>query len=245
MKIYKFKDLTDLDKHHHFLQIVLENKIWCASPDSLNDEDEFNFELDYSFSSNTVSLLTQVLAKYKTNGFHRMAPALLSEMTNEELETLAKPIVINIVSQCRETLGVTSFSINRDDEQLWDEYGGKGNGVCVEIDIPDTLVGQYYHLIQYVSEKKFHLDLFLKSALFSDKISVVYKNILTTKTKKWATENEIRFIGKKQNVNLIFDGEITKIIFGSNVPAKTMNKLEGKIKNNKTAKNIPISRAKK
>lgn len=46
MRIYKFKDLTEEDKHSHFLQIVLQKSIWCAGPDSLNDEDEFKFKLD-------------------------------------------------------------------------------------------------------------------------------------------------------------------------------------------------------
>jgi hypothetical protein len=56
MKIYKFKDLTDEQKHSHFLQIVLKNSIWCARPDSLNDEDEFIFTLDYDMNLRRVRL---------------------------------------------------------------------------------------------------------------------------------------------------------------------------------------------
>ena len=63
MKLYKFKDFTEENNHPHFLQILLEKKIWCASPDSLNDENEFNFELDYIPTPNTASLLAQLIAK--------------------------------------------------------------------------------------------------------------------------------------------------------------------------------------
>jgi hypothetical protein len=66
MRIYKFKDLTDEQKHSHFLQIVLNNPIWCASPDSLNDRDEeFRFTLDYAPSRRTHDLLSQVVAQYR------------------------------------------------------------------------------------------------------------------------------------------------------------------------------------
>ena len=56
MKIYKFKDFNAEQNLSYFHQIVLENTIGCARPDSLNDEDEFKFKLDYKPSSPTADL---------------------------------------------------------------------------------------------------------------------------------------------------------------------------------------------
>jgi len=43
---------------------------------------------------------------------------------------------------------------------------------------------------------------------------------------RWAPQEEIRFIGNRQNVNLMLDGRITEITFGCRVPANTREKLE-------------------
>ncbi len=129
-----------------------------------------------------------------------------------------------MICKCRNTIGVVSFSITKTDDHLWNEYGGKGNGVCIEINIPDTLIGKSYHRVHYVSEKIFHVDSFLESALFQDRAFETYRNILLTKTKKWSQEEEMRFIGNRQEVNLIIDGYISEVTFGPHVPEHTLTK---------------------
>ncbi len=242
MKIYKFKDLTDERKHSHFLQIVLQKAIWCANPDSLNDENEFKFKLDYEPSSSTADLLSRVVAKFRTTNSppHDLAVSMVLE--NKTLKEIAEPIINEIVQDCRDTIGVTSFSLTKDDDRLWDEYGGKGNGVCIQINIPDSLVGQFYHQVNYVPKRIFHIDTFLISSLFPDRAFETYRNILLTKTKKWKKEKEIRFIGKTQRVKFTFDGYISEITFGTCVPAHVLKQLESEIANHCKTNNILTSR---
>jgi hypothetical protein len=152
------------------------------------------------------------------------------------------PIIEDTIKQCRRDVGVTSFSMAKEDHHLWEEYGGKGNGACVEINIPDHLVSQAYHQVRYMPEKVFHIDMFLESAIFSDKLFQTYQMMLLTKTKKWEQEEEIRFIGNRQNVNLIFDGYISEVTFGSKVPAEMLAQLTERIANHCRANNISISR---
>ena len=61
-----------------------------------------------------------------------------------------------------------------------------------------------------------------------------------TKTKKWAQEEEIPFIGNRQDVNLIFDGHVSEVTFGPNVPACTIEKLRVGIANHSGANNARI-----
>jgi len=242
MKIYKFKDLTDEKKHSHFLQIVLKNSIWCARPDSLNDKDEFKFKLDYEPSPHTAQLLSEVVAQYRTTNYLPPHELVSLALKNKKLEVISAPIIDDIVHKCRTTIGITSFSITKNDVHLWEEYGGKGNGVFVEINIPDHLVGQSYHWVHYVSDKIFHVDSFLESALFPDRASETYRNILLTKIKKWAREEEIRFIGNRQDVNLILDGHISEVTFGPRVPTHTLEQLVAHIANHCSANNIRITK---
>jgi hypothetical protein len=241
MKIYKFKDLTDEKKQSHFLQIILQNTIWCSRPDSLNDEDEFKFKLDYQPSPNTAQLLADVVAQYRTTSYAPPHVSATLALKNKKLESIAAPIINELVHKCRTTIGITSFSLTNSDDYLWEEYGGKGNGAFVEINIPDHLVGQSYHRVQYVSDKIFHVDSFLESALFPGRAFKIYQNILLTKTKTWSQEEEIRFIGNRQDVSLIFDGYISEVTFGPRVPADTLNQLTARITNHCSANNIKIT----
>jgi hypothetical protein len=68
-----------------------------------------------------------------------------------------------------------------------------------------------------------------------------YRNILLTKTKKWEQEDEMRFIGTRQNVNLILDGRISEVTFGPNVPPAILAKLTAEIANHCRAKNTHVS----
>ena len=226
MKIYKFKDFNKDNEESYFLQIILDNSIWCARPDSLKDEDEFKFELNYEPSPYTHELLSKALASYRTT--NRPSHELLASHTlnNKRLDVIAKPIIDDLIQKIRNDMGVTSFSLEKND-YLWKEYGGNGNGVCIEINIPDKLVGARYHPVNYVVEKIFHVDSFLESALFPDRIFETIRNILLTKTKKWEQEKEIRLIGWRQDVTMILnDCYISEITFGSNVPTHTLEKLK-------------------
>jgi hypothetical protein len=161
-------------------------------------------------------------------------------LKNKSLAKIAEPIISGVVQDCRDSIGITSFSLIKDDKELWKEYGGKGNGVRIEINIPDHLIGQIYHKVQYVPERIFHIDTFLGSSLSRDKAIDAYRNILLTKTKKWQGEKELRFIGKHQNVSFVFDGSVTEIAFGPCVPLNVLDKLESSIEEHCKTNNISI-----
>jgi hypothetical protein len=235
MKIYKFKDLTDPNKHSHFIQIILGNSIWSARPDSLNDEDEFIFGVDCTPSSQTEYLLTKLIERNRVRRYldphisqsevMHLDPNISALASLQRLESIAAPIMNDMIRECRDTIGITSFSTSKTDCHLWDEYGGYGNGVCIEIDVPDFLIGQMYHKVVYVQNKIFHVDSILESALFKDKAIRTYENILLTKTRKWEQEEEIRFIGKVQNENWPINGSISEVAFGPNVPEQILQEL--------------------
>jgi hypothetical protein len=241
MKIYKFKDLSDENIHAHFLQIVLQNTIWCAKPDSLNDDEEFKFKLDYRPTPNTLDLFSRVIAQYRTTNFYHPYISVSLAIQNNRLQDIAGPIIDDLILDCRNTIGIISFSTIKNDSRLWEMYGGFGNGVCVEINIPDSLIGQSYHKVHYAPEKIFHVDSFLESALYKDKAFETYRNILLTKTKeKWVHEEEMRFIGNRQEVNLILDGYISEVMFGANVPEHILNKLMAAIADHCSSNKIRI-----
>lgn len=222
MKIYKFKDLRDDSAHHHLFQIIDENKVWCAAPGSLNDENEFDFKMDYQPTEKTGLLLTKMIAKL---GQQRFPPYMTASyaLLNNKLEEFTKPLVEDIVRKFRSTIGLTSFSVVGNSTWLWKEYGGMGNGAVVEFELSDQSLGHTFHPVEYVSERVVHIDVFLKSQLADS--NQIFKKILCTKTEQWKDEQEIRFLGKSPNVNITFEAPVTGLTIGRNVTDSLKNKL--------------------
>ncbi len=242
MKIYKFKDLNEEKKRSHFYHIILKNAVWCAKPGSLNDEDEFRFKLDYDPSPRTAELLSQVVARFRTTNFLPPHLSVSLVLQSRRLEAISAPIIDDVIAKSRTEIGIASFSVTKTDEHLWTEYGGKGNGVCIEIEIPDDSINVSFHRVHYVTEKVFHVDSFLESALFPDKAFETYRNILLTKTRKWSQEEEIRFVSKRPEVNVIIDGRITEVTIGAHVPSHTIEHLEASIGDHCRANGIEITK---
>lgn len=217
MKIYKFKDLTNPEERPHFLQIIENNEIWCAAPDSFDDENEFRFELDYEPSNDTPALLAAVIEKLGTSKLdpHQVAKHSLK---NNKLDEITNPIVAELITQMRGSIGVTCFTTVSNGDQLWSEYGGHGYGARIEFELSDQSVGKIFHLVDYVHKKIFHVDVILKSQLTN--CQDLFRKILCTKTKKWENQNEIRFIGNRIRVGFILDTPITNVTFGDKVPSE-------------------------
>lgn len=228
MKIYKFKDLRRENLHSHFFQILEENKVWCAAPSSLNDSSEFNFSMDYVPSQRTALLLSSMLQKLGTKTF---SPYMTASYTilNNIIEDITKPEVEKIIEKCRNTIGVTSFSLSQNEPWLWETYGGQGVGAVVEFEIADSDLGEIYHLVDYRRQSVFHVDLFMESILGG--AEEIFRKILCTKTLKWELEKEIRFLGKSPDVNITFDAPITKIIIGQDVPLPLIKIIEQRCTN--------------
>ena len=196
-------------------------------------------QINYEPSLRTADLLSKVINKYKTTSYLDPCVSASMAIQNNSLEDIATPIIDNLIQECRNTIGITSFSLTNTDNHLWKEYGGKGNGVSIEINISDSLVGQSYHRVKYVKDKVFHVDSFLEAVL-SNKAKA-FEMILLTKTKdKWAQEEEIRFIGNRQEVNLIITGYVSEITFGPNVSTGTLNNLMSVITDHCTANQIRV-----
>jgi hypothetical protein len=102
--------------------------------------------------------------------------------------------------------------------ELWEKYGGSGNGAVVEFQILDGSFGNTFHPVEYVPERVFHVDTFIESQISDSR--KIFRNILCTKTQKWAPEKEIRFLGKTPNVNIALQSPITSVTLGNKVSKK-------------------------
>ncbi len=130
MKIYKFKNFAKKEEIDYFCQIFLHKTMWCAKPDSLNDHAEFEFELNYKESKNTLHLLADINAEHIKSSPYLTA---LYAMKSKSLQIRAEPVIRSLIADLKNDLGIASFTLTNQESYLWNMYGGKGNGACVVI----------------------------------------------------------------------------------------------------------------
>lgn len=223
-------------------QIILQNTFWCAKPDSLNDKDEFIFRYDYTVNASTRRLLPEILSRYHNTPADRAA-LIASSITAAQLENIARPVVDDIIGKCRKEIGLVCFSLSKNDVTLWKRYGGCGNGLCIEIDVPDAFMQNgTLHEVDYVAEKVWRIDSLFESALSNPYVS--YKEMLLTKTAYWEPENEVRFVSKRQDVPVTFtEAVVTEIVFGGRVCHPVASGIKATVSGHSGTRSIKFSGA--
>lgn len=217
MKIYKYRDFADPDESSFVrLEKILQRRaFWCARPDTLNDPVEFTWKCDYSPSPDTAELLTELLVALKGRRRDQARTGVVRAINAGRLRSLTEPVIAEMVQKCRNDIGLVCFGISPDNETLWERYAADGAGICVELDVPDSILNERLRPVTYVDDKLIHVDVFLRSRLDPRYACTVYTVSLLSKPTFWAPEEEVRFVSKRQRVEVTMDDSvITRVILG-------------------------------
>lgn len=216
MKLYKYRKFSEPEQGLARLQLLLRDRaFWCARPDALNDPEEFGWTCDFSASPDTVCLLTEQLVRTKGRSRDEARSRVVHALGHGSLRALAEPVVASMIQQCRNEIGLACFGSSADNDTLWKRYGEDGDGVCLEVEAPDRLLGTQLHYVRYWDSKRVHVDTFLRSASEPAAAQELYDISLLTKASSWEPEAEIRFVSKRQNANVVIDGSVvTRLILG-------------------------------
>lgn len=229
MRLYKYRDLSDTAESsiQRLSEILHKNAFWCAGPSTLNDEIEFIWDCNYEPTSATVPLLTDLLVKLRGRTPTEARALAQIAVLNRCIEQIARPVFDNIIKQCRQEIGLLCFGTSNDNKVLWQRYAGNGNGVCIEIDVPDALLNKHLFPVEYPSAKVLHIDQLLAAFTDATQTRTIYSVALLSKTPSWAPEKEIRFISTQQDINVHISGSvISNIILGPNLAPEIRRELK-------------------
>lgn len=230
MKLYKYRDLREPSGLERLEKLLRTKAFWCARPDTLNDPQEFAWTCDYTPSLHTARLLTELLVRLRGHEREQIQSHVEGLITAGRLRDLAKPTVASMIHQCRDEIGLACFGSTADNETLWERYAGRGAGVCIEVELPDNLLGTQLHVVQYWDRKVIHIDTLLRSRLDTNSAAQVYVLSLLSKPSCWAPETEIRFVSKSQNVGVVVDGSaITCVVLGEALKPKIRERIRGMV----------------
>ncbi len=200
MRLHKYRELKDGDGEAlKRLHSILQTKaFWCARPDTLNDDQEFSWRCDYQPTARTIGLLAGLLSQERNWPIAEAWKQLESLIDDGSLERLAAPVVASLIQQCRSEVGLLCFGTSPSNPTLWSRYGGNGEGVCIELVVPDHLIGMSLFWVEYTHEKVVHIDDLLRAHF--GKAREMYSLALLTKPRDWSREEEVRFVSSSQDV---------------------------------------------
>lgn len=217
VKLYKYLDFScpsEVD-FQRLEALIRSEGFWCARPETLNDPEEFAWTCDYCATAETGELLTEMLVRLKGRTREEAQDRATRAVASGTLATFAKPVIDEMIEKCRNEIGLICFGSSPDNSVLWRRYGGSGAGVCIEIDAPAELLDRQLFHVQYSTDKRIHIDQLIRAFLDLQHVRDVYTLALLSKPISWATEAEIRFISRKQEVYVRIDGSaITRLILG-------------------------------
>lgn len=223
MRLYKYRDLSDKAESpiQRISEILLKRSFWCAKPSTLNDPSEFIWTGDYTPTNATAALLANILVRLKGRSLNEARMTAQNVIADQRLEQFVRPIFEDMMTQCRQELGLLCLGSSFNNEVMWQRYGGDGNGVCIEIDVPDELLNNHFFPVEYPLEKVLHIDQLLLAFTDSAHTRTIYSLALLSKTPFWSNEEEIRFISKQQCVNVhISESVISNLIMGPKVSSE-------------------------
>ena len=219
LKIYKYRDFTDpAEEDYQRLQAAVHrHQVWCARPDTLNDPQEFIWDCDYTATSATLDLLTEVLVKARGRTQSEARAIARVAIKSRRLEDIAKPAFLEMIEQCRNEIGIACFGSAPNNEILWQRYGGHGAGVCVEFEVPAEILGTQLHRVQYPDRKHLHVDQLMRGFVDRNYAQVIYDVALLSKPRIWEEEEEIRFVSQRHSITVAIDRAQVRRIFLGNV----------------------------
>lgn len=225
MKIYKIKELTTPEYQNHFFEMIELNKIWVSATAKLNDSEEFHFTMDCRPTEFTAMLIKK-LSMHNGRSEWFATAAALNAIRDNRIREIAEPIEHKVIKMCRDSFGVTSFTMQEPNTYLWNTYGGEGNGAVIEFDVRESEIGDIFHKVEYVNCKTFHVDRFIESQFENEATADLFASILCTKNSKWSTEKEIRYIAKCVDKSLPFHLPVSKVIIGSCVHESIVERIK-------------------
>lgn len=209
--VYKYEGFeTAFDK------IILGNTLMFAKPSTFNDP----------FDCNEYLLKPQLTDEMVEKALDSSGENLSTEYRSRLKNNLKDPErIASILREEKEQFKMTCFSRISDETLMWSHYAEKHSGICIGFKFPIDYQEKFILCgVRYENEVK-PIDGatdFLRTSLYW----------LTTKSKRWDYENEVRAITKtipeKDRQTIEFDKtHITEIIFGCNV---TETKIDESIK---------------
>jgi len=203
----EYPQVTHLYKYRGYntnsLSILINKKIWLATPESFNDPFDCNINFKSEINPEAFSkYLDQTDIDIDYNTFLKG----LKEFRNKDIKKF----------------GVFSMSQINDNILMWSHYANQHEGFCIEfVRSSNNLLGD----IEITRPVDYHFNYPEVEPLDSDGNidHSIFRKMLFTKAKNWSYEKEWRLTYDEGNKEEQLPADISSIIFGLRMPEEHKN----------------------
>ncbi len=208
----EYPKVTHLYKYREYntnsLSILINKKIWLATPDSFNDPFDCNIKFKSEINSEAFrKYLKQTdRATGDLNRDYKTFLEKLEEFRNKDIKKF----------------GVFSMSQINDNILMWSHYANQHEGFCIEfVRSSNNLLGD----IEVTRPVDYHFNYPEVDPLDSDGNidHSIFRKMLFIKAKDWSYENEWRLTYDEGNTEEQLPANISSIIFGLRMPEEHKN----------------------
>lgn len=205
--LYKYRDISDTTK-----KVIADGKFWFAQPKTFNDPFDCNLSetKKHSVKDLRIYLIAQGVSQYVIN--HQIKVA---KKDPEQLRRLA----VDARNKVLNDRGVLSLSSVHDNILMWSHYAANHSGLVICMDLLKD--PNFFDTPLKVKYENSYSPL----NYFSNKLGAITKNI-STKSKLWSYEEEIRIFKPKYGLHEIDKAAITKIYFGTKTTKKNITAIK-------------------
>lgn len=181
--------------------IFKDHAFWFSNPQSFNDPFDCNLSEVSSYSKEAIAqFLNENLSKVALAKYKAYPENLTDEDVKESLASAKDKTFANV--------GILCLSKKNDSMLMWSHYTNSHKGLVIELDpTQDLFLFQVYFSINYVDSYE------PTNFLISPRLCV--DQVVSTKSRCWAYEEEVRVMSAKHRGKIKFNPKIIKrVIFG-------------------------------
>lgn len=234
--LYHYRSLGNLNKFDFFKDKVL----WRSSPATFNDPFDCKILVRFDLFTHE-QLLTYVKDSIKIRCPDISRHILRQEARNilKKKSEYLKELRQGYIDGINLHTGVTCFSLNNNNIQLWSYYAGEHEGICFGFDTSKICSNRNFGVggaVQYVNEMPT-----LRPSLSEQDNHTITRLFMLYKHSKWAHEEEFRLIKAFSDEHekndcrrgvLITPDVLKEVIFGYRIDSLTRESIISKAKHN-------------
>ncbi len=218
-KLFRYRSWKDIDELNRELDLMKRQRVWCTTPDKLNDPFDFKLPIITNLNPDERKRLYQksAIAIGRSRPQRRRAAKRFAETGDDQMYLELVEDMQNRVNRTR----VCCFASDAVNQLMWSYYANSHEGMCIEFQrhsANNLGNDEVTRKVDYIKEKNLKLIDMMSSepgVLYElDQAKKVLEHTFFHKSEVWEHEQEFRFLAGDDGNEIPSPGEIIGVTFG-------------------------------
>jgi len=211
--LYKYRSMANPQDVNYTLDILKNQRIFCAPPSSFNDPFDCRSKLTYEAPEAVKNKVAKDrLIKEKPE----LAIKEIEKLVTSRWKEIEEYGPEDFFRWLKNDIGVASFASHPDNLLMWSHYAGSHNGICIELSATDE---SHVDFISRAQPVQYRHEYPIVNFYMTNKVEKALAHVLT-KSEHWSYEHEWRIIvdsNAEDRFISLPDGLISEVFLGTRI----------------------------